>query len=236
MKRILVIIIIAVALLSFAASSPTSAANGLSWTVVSLNAIGCNSGAINFTTVLAGYTGGPERFRTIVDAGGLRYMDEDAGTPGGGNGNYGWSLYTSNSGGPITGTFPIPPDTPIRVHFMLIDGVGGPAVFENVVYISRCNGGHLGLDPGPDMVPIPDTAVVGSFVVTTAGYGEPNFGSPSNFVMEAGKTVWVFGVDATGNFYKVMLSGRFFWVPVETMGPNYDAVWNGRPLPTEVVE
>jgi len=26
------------------------------------------------------------------------------------------------------------------------------------------------------------------------------------------------------------------WVPKATLGPNYDAVWNGAPLPTAVVE
>jgi hypothetical protein len=54
--------------------------------------------------------------------------------------------------------------------------------------------------------------------------------------MEAGKTAYVYGVDASGGFYKVMLSGQFFWVPVNTMGPNFDSVWNGRPLPTNVVD
>ena len=90
--------------------------------------------------------------------------------------------------------------------------------------------------PGLDMVPIPDTAVVGSFVATTQVYFAPEAGATSDIVMEAGKTAWVYGVDASGAFYQVMLSGQFFWVPVETMGPNYDEVWNGTPLPTGVVE
>jgi hypothetical protein len=88
---------------------------------------------------------------------------------------------------------------------------------------------------GPDMVPIPSTAVVGSFVTTTAIYFAPQADAASTIVMEAGKTAWVYGVDASGQFYKVMLSGQFFWVPVNTMGPNFDDVWQGRPLPTDVV-
>jgi hypothetical protein len=85
--------------------------------------------------------------------------------------------------------------------------------------------------PGPDMVPIPATAVVGSFVSTTPVYFEPRLDAASDVVMEAGKTAWVYGVDASGAFYQVMLSGQFFWVPVSSMGPNYDDVWQGRPLP-----
>ena len=49
-------------------------------------------------------------------------------------------------------------------------------------------------------------------------------------------TLWVYGVDASGSYYKVMLAGKFFWVPVNAMGPNYDDVWNGTPLPTGAVE
>lgn len=89
--------------------------------------------------------------------------------------------------------------------------------------------------PGPDMVYIPDTAVVGSFVATTPVHYAPLSDAVSTTVMEAGKTAWVYGVDESGEFYKVMLAGKFFWVPVATMGPNYDSVWNGRPLPTVVV-
>ena len=89
--------------------------------------------------------------------------------------------------------------------------------------------------PGPDLVPIPDTAVVGSFVQTTPAYFAPQSSAATDTVMEAGKTAWVYGVDASGQFYKVMLAGKFFWVPVSTMGPNYDEVWNGTPLPTTVV-
>jgi hypothetical protein len=90
--------------------------------------------------------------------------------------------------------------------------------------------------PGPDMVPISDAAVVGSFVTTTPIYYAPDDVAVTGTVMEGGKTAWVYGVDESGQFYKVMLSGRFFWVPVETMGPNFDDVWQGHPLPTEVVE
>jgi hypothetical protein len=111
------------------------------WVVNSLNTIGCASNATGFSTTVAGYAGGAERFRTQVDSGGLRYMDEDAGPIG--NGAFGWHLYSSNSGGPTTGAWPIPAGQPITVNFMFINGAGGPIVYWRQVTLSQCNAGSI---------------------------------------------------------------------------------------------
>jgi hypothetical protein len=118
-------------------------AANVSWTETSLNSVSCANGATNFTMQLSNVTFPTTlRFRTLVDAGSIRYMDEDAGNPGH-NGTYGWSLYYDNSGGPATNAWPIPSNTPITVQFMLIDGVGGPAVYISEVHINKCNSGTL---------------------------------------------------------------------------------------------
>jgi hypothetical protein len=106
---------------------------------------------------------------------------------------------------------------------------------EQVVNRAVGSCGSLPWAVGADQVPIPSTAVVGAFVKTTPIYSEPTLSSATTYTMEAGKTVWVFGVDPSSQFYRVMLGGVFFWVPVNTMGPNYDKVWQGRPLPGGVV-
>lgn len=106
----------------------------------------------------------------------------------------------------------------------------GDVANVTITYSDLTTGG-----PGPDMVDIPSQAVVGAFVQTTPVYFAPRSDAGTTTTMEAGKTAWVYGIDATGQFYKVMLAGKFFWVPVSTMGPNYDEVWNGTPLPTTVV-
>jgi hypothetical protein len=90
--------------------------------------------------------------------------------------------------------------------------------------------------PGPDLVNLPSGSVVGAFVTTTPAYFAPQAGAATDTVLEAGKTLWVLGVDASGQFYKVVMAGKYFWVPVNTLGPNYDEVWNGTPLPTNTVE
>jgi hypothetical protein len=133
-------------LLLFGLLSAPGALSAATWTIDSLNSIGCNQNNITFSTTLSGYTGGNERFRTTVDQAGLRYMDEDPGEPSIGNGSYPWRLYARSSGGPTTGTWPLAQDTPITVHFMLIAGPGGPPVFDRQVVLSQCNGGTITSD------------------------------------------------------------------------------------------
>ncbi len=83
--------------------------------------------------------------------------------------------------------------------------------------------------PGPDMVDMPSTAVVGVVVANTPIYFAPQMSAATDNVIEAGKSLWV--VERYGDFYKVMLSGQFFYLPVNAMRPNFDDVWNGAPLP-----
>jgi len=90
--------------------------------------------------------------------------------------------------------------------------------------------------PGPDMVPLPEGAVVGKFVEDSLLYFAPDFEASTDLTMPAGKTLWVLGVDASGQFYHVVLSGKYLWAPVSAMAPNDDNVWLSEPLPTDVVE
>jgi len=85
------------------------------------------------------------------------------------------------------------------------------------------------------LIPIPDTAVVGAFTADAQAYWKPGELTAPVVVLEAGKTAWVLGVDASGAYYKVIWNCQYLWVPVNTLGPNYDEVWNGTPLPTTVV-
>lgn len=85
------------------------------------------------------------------------------------------------------------------------------------------------------MMDMPSTAVVGAFVAETRAYWTPGALIEPEVVFEAGKTAWVLGVDETGEYYKIVWGCSYLWVPVSSMGPNYDEVWNGTPLPTDVV-
>ena len=85
-------------------------------------------------------------------------------------------------------------------------------------------------------LPIPSQAVVGRVVSATLVYWRPSPDALVPLVLPAGKTAWVLGVDASARYYKIIWADRYLWVPVEAMGPNNDDVWQGAPLPTEVVE
>jgi len=186
-----------------------------------------------------------ESHQFTVDAAGVYTLDLTSVVPAGGL----VSLYLHAGGFNPAASFStcVAADNtvPIQFTYALVPGVTYFAVafddtFAQVggsysLTISGPGNVTLGGLPGPDMVPIPATAVVGAFVVSTPAYFAPRADAATSTILDAGKTVWVFGVDASGGFYKVVLAGKFFWVPVGTMGPNYDAVWQGRPLPTGVV-
>jgi hypothetical protein len=85
-------------------------------------------------------------------------------------------------------------------------------------------------------MPVPDNAVMGAFVADApASWAPGNLTSPL-ITLEAGKTALVLGQDASGQYYKVQWQCTYLWVPASSMGPDYDDVWLGRPLPTDVVD
>lgn len=91
--------------------------------------------------------------------------------------------------------------------------------------------------PGCDMAfSIPADGAVGTFVVNAEAYWAPGNLTDPLVTLAAGKTAWVLGVDASGEYYKIAWSCSALWVKTSTMGPNYDAVWQGHPLPTTVVQ
>jgi len=108
--------------------------------------------------------------------------------------------------------------------------------FDPAIVAAACAGLPLAAGGCDVMMPIPATAVGGTFVADAPTYWAP--GEPTNplVTIKAGNTARVIGKDASGQYYKIIWVCDFLWVPVNTMGPNYDSVWNGAPLPTEVVQ
>ncbi len=91
--------------------------------------------------------------------------------------------------------------------------------------------------PGCDvLINIPSTAVGGTFVADAPVYWEPGELTSPLVTIPAGNSARVIGLDSTGEYYKIIWVCDYVWVPRATLGPNYDAVWNGAPLPTAVVE
>ena len=85
------------------------------------------------------------------------------------------------------------------------------------------------------MIAIPSTAVGATFVADAPLSWAPGHLIDPPLTLQAGKTVRAIGLDATGQYYKILFQCQYLWVPANTLGPNYDNVWNGAPLPTAVV-
>ncbi len=130
--------------------------------------------------------------------------------------------------------------------FFSPEGTASIGETVDALELSTPDGGCFAIDnietdlaalPGCDvLMPIPSTAVVGSFVADAPVYWKPGDLTHPLVTIPAGKTAWVLGQDASGQYYKIVWVCDLVWVPKATMGPNYDAVWNGKPLPTEIVQ
>lgn len=100
------------------------------------------------------------------------------------------------------------------------------------------------IDEEPQIVPGCDTrislkdAVVGRVLESVPAYWAPDFEKMTSPEVQIpwNSTLWTFGVDESGEFRKVLLECTYLWIPADAMGPNYDEVWNGTPLPMTVVD
>ncbi len=125
----------------------------------------------------------------------------------------------------------------------------GDQILDSVVFIdnlttfntadSNCTSGLV--DPSLVVVVpgcalnVPSTSVVGEAPAGARVYYEPGKLTESPAITLNPGTYWVIGQDTSETYYKIVLACQFRWVLKDTMGPNYDTVWNGRPLPTLVV-
>jgi len=205
---------------------PAVFADSPSWTLISVDGIGCNNSDTRFSMELAGITDPSTLYwRTIVDAGGNRYMDEDAGTPNSSdNGSYGWSLYNSDSAGPVTANFPLPADTPYTVQLLLVDPASGSAVSGTIVTISKCNGGtvtSIEVLQAPSAScpnPLPTSAVVRNLPLGAPAFYAADASTATGFNIPAGN--W-YVTQTSGDFTQLWIAcqARRVWVPSNAVAP-----------------
>lgn len=241
----MMVLLIGVSLVWGGASTALSA--GETFKVISVNTLGCNSGNFGMTVERANLDGGSYIVHTVVTVGGLIYMNEQATISV--NGLSGWNIFNNFTYGPVgnPGTYPIPAGQEMRLDFTL-ERPKGTALYQWTLIVDGCDTGGIlyngplnavptagAGEPGCDVtIPVPSNAVGATITTTTPVYWAP--GKVSDEVFPAGLNVRAMGVDATGEFTKVVFVCGYYWVPTGTIGPNYDVVWNGAPLPTNVVE
>jgi hypothetical protein len=86
------------------------------------------------------------------------------------------------------------------------------------------------------MLPLPADAAMGTLISNALLYWNPGQLISPAIAVPAGKSFWVVGMDSAREYYELFVGCTPVWVPAEAMGPTYDSVWNGRPLPTAVVQ
>jgi len=154
-----------------------------------------------------------------------------------GSGTFGFTVFTG-------GAYSVPANTPLT---LTVTTYSGPNYTGEVSFISSltwdCTSGatisrfnSTGVGGCDTQMAIPSTAVGGTFVTNAPVYWAPGELVDPAITLEAGKSARVIGLDASGQYYKIIWECDYLWVPANTLGPNFDAVWQGRPLPTDVVE
>lgn len=114
------------------------------------------------------------------------------------------------------------------------DGCGGTWYASSFMFIEPKT---ITCGPGCDLLlNVPETAVGGTFVTDAPIFWAPDSSATTEYVITAGNSALVIGVDASGQFRKIVWGCDLLWVPAGALGPNYDAVWNGAPLPADVVD
>jgi hypothetical protein len=85
-------------------------------------------------------------------------------------------------------------------------------------------------------IALPSTAVMGALVADAQAYWAPGKLTSPLYTLPAGKTAYVIGLDESGDYYKILWVCQYLWVQKDTMGPDFDDVWQGHALPTDIVE
>ena len=137
-------------------------AQAQSFQVVSVNTLGCASGEFGMTVLRSGLDGGSYTVRTVVNGGGLVYMNENASISI--NGNSGWNLFNNFTYGPVAnpGTWPIPANTPLRIDFTLERPLG-TVLHAWTLSVDGCNTGNISFN-GPTSAlaaPVPAMSLAG---------------------------------------------------------------------------
>ncbi len=136
--------------------------------------------------------------------------------------------YSQRPVGDVTLTLWIAPVGVSALHPGQIDGYY--FAVDSVTIPAQC-------DAGCDtLIAIPSQAVMGQFVSDALLYYTPGQLIVPNLTVPAGKTYLVIGQDASGQFRKILLQCQFVWVPLNSVGPDPEPLWNNKPLPTTVVQ
>ena len=231
----LIVLLGLVLALAYAPQAGQVQAAGEQWLVKDRISSGCFSGQTGFEVEFRNLTPGERYYAdTIVkDFAGVVYMDEYFSATAPGPFDNDWFVFDLNDRGLQTGSFPLPAGQTLTLVVTLRNKNQVPLWTTTVNFTCDADDFAVTSIPGCDQyMPIKTTSVVGTFVLDAPLYWAPGELVQPYTTIPAGKTAWVLGIDATGAYYKIVWVCDVLYVPRGTMGPNFDAVWGGRALPT----
>ncbi len=137
--------------------------------------------------------------------------------------------------GPGTIIYEVPQDITPSIRWDYYPGGGGPAPVWDI----SCQAKPIENEPPgcEHWLPLTANAAVGRFTADAPTYWAPGQPTEPPITIPAGKTAWVLGMDAGGDYYQIVWACDTLWVPASAIGPNTgDPIWDGVPLPTDVVQ
>lgn len=133
----------AVLMISGLALSSTAFGQEQSWQFLEISNGGCADSEATMTTVFNNLTDpGDYTAYNTTEHGGLLYMNAIFASDSLNDippETTGWNIFADDTGGPTTGTFPIPEVGEVTHTFILINP-DGEAIYESVAVLTSCNG------------------------------------------------------------------------------------------------
>jgi hypothetical protein len=116
------------------------------WTWSGVNSFGCNDSDISLGAASSGFTNPPYFQHTIVRSGGLTYMNQVGSFVNTNASGLGWGIFADSTGGPTTGTFPIPAGQQVDIMMLLEQPAGAP-IFplapRALISLDGCDTGNI---------------------------------------------------------------------------------------------
>ncbi len=235
MRKILVLFVLAALVAVALPGTPTSAST-YNYLVFTSNSLDCAAGTASGSIVYSLQPGAKVVADVDVNGAATLHSEYVATTNKSGTKTDTWANAVAAAGAPGT-PFPNPGYVLVTVKVYDPDG----ALASVTEAYGECPSGETWVKgwgaPGADsFIQYTPWAVGGTLTRDALLYAAPGTPTKPEIVLPAGKNVMVLGMDASGQYYKIVFAAQYLWVEADALGPNYDAVWGGVPLPTQVVD
>lgn len=137
--RTFLVVTFTVALLIAMAPADETLAAGETFSILSVDGVGCNAFDIILTFQSTGLDPANTYYQhTTATSNGLVYMDQ-IGSFVNSNATGNWTVFGNSSGGPTTGSFPMTPGSPVVINIVL-ESPQGVQLYTSRVELSSCDG------------------------------------------------------------------------------------------------